>query len=299
MRLHLLGVRGSTPAAGAEFVGVGGHTSCVAVVADGDSAPSLVLDAGTGLQRLTDLLGDAAFDGTIALTHLHWDHTHGLPFCRAVDRTDAHVDVLLPEPSAGTDPSDAAALMARAMSPPHFPVGPDGLLGDWTWTAIGAGTRSLAAPSNALSDALELHAVDVDHKGGRTFGYLVTERVGSRRSSMAYLPDHLPGDRVDPDLTEALRGADVLLHDAQFTADEADVARRFGHSTVDQAIDLAVAAGVGHLVLFHHGPGRTDDDVAAIESDAVRAVDRRGADLRVTAGREGVVIDTAAATVTS
>ena len=80
MRVHLCGVRGSTPAPGSEFVRYGGHTSCLALCRDGEPAPSLILDAGTGIRTVTALLVGRAFTGTILLTHLHWDHVQGLPF---------------------------------------------------------------------------------------------------------------------------------------------------------------------------------------------------------------------------
>ena len=78
MRLRACGVRGSTPVSGAPFARVGGHTSCLALSVDSE-LPSLLLDAGTGLQTLAPLFGDAPFVGTILLTHLHWDHMQGLP----------------------------------------------------------------------------------------------------------------------------------------------------------------------------------------------------------------------------
>ena len=81
MRVTFCGVRGSTPAPGSDFVRYGGHTSCVAI-STGDAAPDLVLDAGTGLTAVTPLLGGEPFAGSILLGHLHWDHTHGLPFFR-------------------------------------------------------------------------------------------------------------------------------------------------------------------------------------------------------------------------
>ena len=102
MRLLFCGVRGSTPAPGIEFVRVGGHTSCVALAHDGEPW-SLVLDAGTGLRRLTGELDGRAFAGTILLSHLHWDHVQGLPFFAAGDRADARVRVLIPDQD-GTDP---------------------------------------------------------------------------------------------------------------------------------------------------------------------------------------------------
>ena len=88
MRLLVCGVRGSTPAPGPEFVRYGGNTSCVAVLADEDERPRVVLDAGTGLARLSRALDGAPFVGTILLGHLHWDHTHGLPFFPAGNRAD-------------------------------------------------------------------------------------------------------------------------------------------------------------------------------------------------------------------
>ena len=84
MRLHLCGTRGSTPAPGADYVRYGGHTSCVAVAHDGE-IPTLILDAGTGLREVTPLLAGRPFGGVILLSHLHWDHVHGLPFFRGGD----------------------------------------------------------------------------------------------------------------------------------------------------------------------------------------------------------------------
>ena len=96
MRLNLCGVRGSTTAPGADFLHYGGHTSCVAIAHDDAARPTLLLDAGTGLRQVTSLLGGLPFDGTILLTHLHWDHVHGLPFFTGGDRDDARVSLLLP-----------------------------------------------------------------------------------------------------------------------------------------------------------------------------------------------------------
>ena len=101
MRITLCGVRGSTPAAGIDFVRYGGHTSCVAIAHSEASRPTLILDAGTGLQTLGRLLDGAPFAGTILLSHLHWDHVLGLPFFAAGDRPEASIEVLLPEQQNG------------------------------------------------------------------------------------------------------------------------------------------------------------------------------------------------------
>ncbi|MFN2518955.1 MAG: MBL fold metallo-hydrolase [Jatrophihabitantaceae bacterium] len=225
----------------------------MAVYADDDAVPHLVLDAGTGLSALPDLLDGAAFTGTIVLSHLHWDHVQGLPFCRAVDRTEARVSLYVPVGSPGDDPE---ALLARGFSPPHFPIGPDGLLGEW---------RFLPLTEGRVDGTVTV--ARVAHKGGPAFGI----RVELDGSSLAYLPDHaVHGSTSSADLASARRlieGADVLVHDGQFLAAEVDVARAYGHATIEQVLGLADECRVGAVVLTHHAPTRTD---AALDELAVR-----------------------------
>jgi phosphoribosyl 1,2-cyclic phosphodiesterase len=261
MRVIFLGVRGSTPAPGPPFVRVGGNTSCVAVARD-HGPPPLVLDAGTGLRRLTTVLDGAPFRGTILLTHLHWDHAQGLPFFAAGDRDDAQVTLVLPDQGSAAGPAED--VLARAMSPPHFPIGPSGLRGKWAFEGIEPGEHSI--------EGFTVVAAEVPHKGGRTFGYRVSD--GAR--SFAYVPDHGPrglgpgpdglGARHEQVLALA-KGVDVLVHGGQFTQAEHERATDFGHATIDYALALAEDAGVGRLVLFHHDPGRTDDQVDALMRD--------------------------------
>lgn len=258
MKATFCGVRGSTPSPGPEFMTHGGHTSCVAVAADDGASPTLILDAGTGIRRVTHLLDGAPFCGAILLTHLHWDHTQGLPFFAAGDREDAVVRLLMPAQG------DAATVLARAMGPPHFPIGPDGLRGRWTFSGLDEGVHQIAG--------FEVLAREIPHKGGRTFGY----RVSDGRSSLAYLPDHGPvalgpGPAGYGPYHEAVRalaaGVDVLIHDAQHTAEEFPPLAGFGHSTVEYAVGLAEQVEAGCLVLFHHGPSRTDAALERIAAD--------------------------------
>jgi phosphoribosyl 1,2-cyclic phosphodiesterase len=248
VELVLLGVRGSTPAPGAAFVRYGGHTSCVAVVPAGSATPTLLMDAGTGIRRLPELLGPGPFRGSILLSHLHWDHVEGLPFCRAVDRDDARVDMYLPE----QDGVSARDLLARTMSPPSFPIEHEGLFGSWRFLPTPAGTASV--------EEFRVTAADISHKGGRTVGH----RVESGSGSFAYLPDHAPSAGMTPSARALVEGVDVLLHDAQFLETERSLADDYGHATVEETIALAEEAGVGRLVLFHHSPVRTDDQLDRI-----------------------------------
>jgi ribonuclease BN (tRNA processing enzyme) len=271
-------VRGSTPAPGAEFVRVGGHTSCVALAHD-DQPWTLLLDAGTGIRRVTAEVG-GAFRGSVLLTHLHWDHVQGIPFFAAGDRDDAHVRVYLPE-QIGADGRtlDAAEVLALAMSPPHFPIGPEGLRGDWAFAGIAAGPHRV--------EGFDVVAFDVPHKGGHTFGY----RISDGDASIAYIPDHLPAAASTPAIARACAGVDVLVHDAQFVEPERAVADLYGHATVDDALELAALAGARRLALFHHAPARSDDDVESIGRTLAAAAHERGVDVFV--AREQDVIELA------
>ena len=276
MRVTFCGVRGSTPAPGPDFVRIGGHTSCVAV-ATGGGAPRLLLDAGTGIRRVTELLAGGPFRGTILLTHLHWDHVQGLPFFTAGDRDDAEVALAMP---AQGDPIE---VLAGAMGPPHFPITPRGLQGRWSFAGLEPGRHTV--------EGCDVLAAEVPHKGGRTFGYRVT--AGGR--SLAYVPDHGPlgcGPGPDgrgarhPAVLDLAQGVDVLVHGAQFTSAEERLAADFGHATIEYAVALAEQAGAGRLVLFHHAPGRTDVQVEAI----ARAVAAASA-VPVVAAAEGLTLD--------
>jgi phosphoribosyl 1,2-cyclic phosphodiesterase len=254
VRLILLGVRGSTPAPGAEFVKYGGHTSCVAVIPEGGTVPTLVLDAGTGLRELTPRLDGGPFRGSILVSHLHWDHVQGLPFFVGGDRPDAEVDLYVPAQNART----GRDLLAAAMAPPNFPITPEGLQGHWTFTALDSGYHTIGG--------FRIRATEVKHKGGRTFGYRISDDVGS----VAYIPDHITSPGVADEVRDLVHDVDVLLHDAQFVERERELADTYGHSTIDDAIGLARECGARNLVLFHHGPARTDaalDAIAATHPD--------------------------------
>ena len=254
MRVHLCGVRGSTPAPGPDFLRYGGHTSSVAIAHDGPGGPVLVLDAGTGLRRVTPLLGGAPFAGTILLTHLHWDHVHGLPFFTGGDRDGARVTLLLP---AQPDRAGAAEVLARGMSPPHFPIGPEGLRGQWRFATI--------EPGQLKAEGFTVEAREIPHKGGRTFGY----RVSDGRSSLAYLPDHCPTEfgpgpdgwgEYHPAALYLAAGVDVLIHDAFLLPEEPALAA-FGHAAADYAVRLGQLAGARRVLLAHHKPDRTDAEL--------------------------------------
>lgn len=268
MRVVFLGVRGSVCAPGPDFVRYGGNTSCLALSTGVDAAPTLLLDAGTGIRTATGMLAGSPFRGTILVSHVHWDHVQGLPFFAAGDRAGAKVALLVPA-QGGKSGRD---LVAQMMSPPAFPITPEGLIGDWTFHALQPGVLEV--------EGFSVRAFEVAHKGGRTFGYTVRQGGGS----IGYVPDHAPELGVSTDALEALSGVDVLVHDAQFLEHERPRAVDYGHATVDDAIRLAERVGAGSLVLFHHGPHRVDDALDSIGAEATST-------MPVLVAAEGMALD--------
>lgn len=275
MRLFVCGARGSTPAPGHDFAGYGGHTSCVALSHDSEP-PRLVIDAGTGIRNVTRLLDGRPFSGTILLGHLHWDHTEGLPFFAGADREGARVEVVMP------GQGDAEHLFERFMSPPFFPIGPRGLRGRWSFRSIDEGRCDI--------EGFSVLACGVPHKGGRTMGF----RISDGHAAFTYISDHSPTSlgpgpqglgELHPAALQLADGADLLIHDAQHTAEEFPEVAHFGHCSMEYALALAEAAGVRRLLLFHHSPARTDAELDLVVASLPAS------EVRVEAAREGAVFD--------
>ena len=157
MKVRFWGVRGSIPVPGRATNRYGGNTSCVEV-RPRDAAP-IIIDAGTGIRTLGAKLHSDAFQGSILLSHLHWDHMMGIPFSRALDQHTSRVDLYLPT----QDGMSARDLLAKTMSPPAFPIEPEGLHGTWSFRPAEDGPTTI--------EGFKVTATEVAHKGGRTLGY--------------------------------------------------------------------------------------------------------------------------------
>ncbi|MDA0299585.1 MAG: MBL fold metallo-hydrolase [Actinobacteria bacterium] len=252
MNIVFHGVRGSTPCHCPEVQRYGGNTSCVSLLARGQ-AP-LVFDLGTGLRYFGGVLSNDVAEINVLVSHLHWDHIQGLPFLPQLQRSDCSVNIWAP---AQQDGRTAHETLDAAITQPMFPV---------SLAAIGANISVHdVEPSMWRIGAFEVRAVDVPHIGP-TLGY----RVSLDGRSVVYISDHQePSDssQFDPKVLELCDKADVLIHDAQFTDVDYVGREHWGHCRIDYAFSLAVSAGVATLVLFHHDPSRSDDELDAIEAE--------------------------------
>jgi phosphoribosyl 1,2-cyclic phosphodiesterase len=209
----------------------------------------LVLDAGTGIRRLGAAIGPSVRRIDVLLTHLHLDHLQGLGFFAPLRRRDVEVHIW--GPASTTLP--LAARLGRYLSPPLFPV----RLRDLECKPVlhEVPGRFEIGPF-AITSQLVCHP-------GPTVGY----RIDATEGSLAYLPDHEPalGTGAFPKSPrwtsgyDLAAGADVLIHDAQYTLSEYAERVGWGHSALPHVLAFAALVGVRRLVPFHHDPTRSDD----------------------------------------
>ena len=292
-RLKFWGVRGSIPVPGSATVGYGGNTSCIEVRADGEI---IILDAGSGMRALGIALEEEfkanPIKLTILISHTHWDHIQGLPFFLPAYNSKDSLRVLGYEGAR----AGLATILASQMETSVFPV-------------------SLRDMPSALSieelkemefsiGKVRVQARFVNHPG-----ICVGYRLFTSNGSIAYLPDNEPYEVLKVSLAgrdksgveearayavaarakliEFLRGADILIIDAQYTDDEYLEKVGWGHGSLSSVVSLALAADIRKLFLFHHDPSRNDKALDDMVECARMLVLESGKPMEVDAAREG------------
>jgi len=258
MRVTLFGTRGSVAAPGPETVRYGGNTSTVEVRGNDDTV--LVLDAGTGIRRLGVQIQPDIARVDILLTHLHMDHIQGLGFFGPLYHPG--IDVHIWGPASST--LSLGARLTRYLSPPLFPV----RLRDLPCvTCHDVPCRPFDIGPFHIKTSLVCHT-------DPTVGY----RIQTESGTAVYLPDHDPtlglrdGRWLEPEWTSGYDlavGADLLIHDTQYTDDEYEERIGWGHSTYRHAFEFAARMGVKELVPFHHDPSHDDDTLDRMVAEAV------------------------------
>ena len=280
MRIQFWGTRGSIAKAGPSTVRYGGNTSCVEFRSNAGTL--IVIDCGTGAHSLGQSPGlKPPVDGHILVSHTHWDHIQGVPFFAPlfVRGNNWHIY----GPSGLSD--SIREVLAGQMQYTYFPVTleqfaakieyHDLVEGSLTIGDVSVATRYLNHPALTLAYRLQVDG-----------------------ASMVYCCDHEPhspdlvsglGELIGHDrrYAEFIEGADLVIHDAQYTAADFPAKTGWGHSSIEYAVRICEEAGVKQLVFTHHDPMRDDAAIDVILGDVRARLAASGSALDVAAAAEG------------
>lgn len=258
-KVKFWGVRGSIACSSPDHVVYGGNTSCVEITIGEDV---IVLDAGTGFRGLgQDLKKRGIAQATLLLTHTHWDHINGFPFFAPA--FDPNFRLRIMAGHLAGKPGGIRAVLANQMENPTFPVPLTAMRGTLTFEDF------LAGDSFEAFSGVTVRTAALNHPNGAT-GY----RIEARSVSVCYVTDteHRPG-QPDENVLGLIQGADLVIYDSTYTDEEWPEKVGWGHSTWQEGVRLARAAGVKKLVIFHHDPDHTDAFMERLEDEARRTWD--------------------------
>jgi len=277
MLIRIWGARGSTSVSGAEYAEYGGDTTCLEVIAR--SGDTVIIDAGTGIRRMgNEAHRRGGTDFHILFTHGHWDHLFGFPYFKPLYNPSTRLWLYGYRGKQGA----VRSLVSKLLSPPHFPVDYENITARMEY-------QNGEGPEYHIG-TLTIRSVPISHPGGG-LGY----RLSEGDKSVVFLTDNElgyehPGRVSYDEYLEFCRGADLLIHDAEFVPDEYERVRSWGHSTYAEAVELAVRAGVKSLCLWHHNHDRYDIGVELIERESRNLAMRRGARVDCFAARQDMEI---------
>lgn len=287
LQVRFWGTRGSIPSPGAQTVRYGGNTPCVELRTE--SGWLVILDAGTGIRELGRKLMEgangSAIRGDIFLTHAHWDHIQGIPFFAPIFGRGNHFTIW------GSESLERSfdKVLRDQMSPVVFPVTFEELDATIDFRGLPEGTRTSGT-------GYDVTAFGVQHPGG-ALGYRFSA-PGGNGGALVYVSDNelaahpRYGSAADwrERMVTFVQGAAVLIHDTTYTTTEYENHKGWGHSTYAEAVELAIEASVGTLVLFHHEPRRSDDQLEQCLAECQQMVKDRGAKLSVLLAAEGLTL---------
>ncbi|MBU4074406.1 MAG: MBL fold metallo-hydrolase [Proteobacteria bacterium] len=257
MIIRCWGARGSIPVSGGEYLRYGGDTPCMEIRNGNDAV--VIIDAGTGIRRLGNrLIAESRHDYALLFTHAHWDHIMGFPFFKPIYLSKTRIAMF----GCPFAQASVREIISGIMNPPIFPVHFDEITADihyqesceetFTIGGMTIATIPLSHPNQGIGYRFE--------EAGKSFVFLTDNELGYRH----------PGGMDYEDYREFARGADLLIHDAEYLPEEYDETRAWGHSVYTDTLRLALDAGVGRLGLFHHSQDRTDRDVDEMVADCRR-----------------------------
>lgn len=245
------GVRGSIPCPGPDTAIYGGNTPCVEIRCGSNV---LIFDAGTGIRPLGNFLAaDNVRDVDLFLTHTHLDHINGFPMFNFLFDDKNHLKIWAGRREVWSSIKD---IFEKFMAPPIWPLSIENLGAEIIFSDFEIGQVFSPKPG------IIIRTVNLNHPQGAV-GY----RVDFSGKSICYVTDtEHAKDCRDQNILKLIEGADIVIYDASFTDEEYPNFVGWGHSTWQEGVRLCTDAGAQRLAVFHHLPGRSDDELAIIDS---------------------------------
>lgn len=275
MKVRFWGTRGSIAVPGKNTTIYGGNTTCLELTLQ--SGKTIIIDAGTGIRPLGEKLTAAGTDLDIHLlvTHIHWDHILGFPFFGPIYKKSSRISI----DGYPTCMKGLRYTFDNKMGDGFFPITFDDLKAEIQFLDI-LGKRPLEI------DGIRIESIPLHHPQGG-FGF----RLREGKKTLVFITDNeLRNDswegRSPDDYVRFCKGADILIHDAQYTPQEIPERRDWGHSDYESTFDLAYRAGVKRLILFHHDPSRTDPEVTAIKVLCEDFARKKKSNIKIEAAKE-------------
>ncbi|NJN17803.1 MAG: MBL fold metallo-hydrolase [Oscillochloris sp.] len=279
MQLQFWGVRGYVPTTTAEYLRYGGNTCCTAVW--GSNGEQIVLDTGTGFCQLGDKLMEGEFgrgrgELTLLITHTYWDHILGLPFPGIVHVPGNRLRIYGPDSTRGS----LEMVYDGMLSPVYSPV--------YGLAHIGA-THSFRPISTEpfMVGQITVRALPLSQ---RKHSPIWAYRIEEAGRALVYITDvRYSDDQIWKRAHEFAAGAQVLIHSAPYTREER--VQDYGHSRVEDAIELAIESQIERLFLFHHAPTRTDMDLDTLVAHYRAQLVEQDSLLQLDAAGEGLMFE--------
>jgi len=247
MRVKFYGTRGSIPVCSRDYQDFGGNTSCISISIPDKNILSII-DAGTGIRNLgKELMNDKnglPKEITIGFSHFHWDHIQGFPFFTPAYNPNVKINILMMGKGWGID--KLKKIMINQMGGAFFPIEMKEMGAHFNFLTLGS---KVVQHSSNMSVRAKLHS----HPGGA-----YSFRIERNGKVLTLVTDIEHGDTINMETVELAKGADLLIHEAQYTSEELKNRKGWGHSSYQQAIQVAKMAGVKQLVMTHHDPAHDD-----------------------------------------
>jgi len=254
VKIKFYGTRGSIPVSDPGFMEFGGHTTCLFISGIDEGASTIIMDAGTGIRNLgKDILNgviDVGENISLGFTHFHWDHIQGFPFFAPAYNPDSKIEI---STAGNREIHNLKDIFSTQMQSIYFPVQLENMGAQLTFEKYE--TNEIIGKKGAL-----VSITDVIHPGG-----CIAVRFEFKSKAIVFCTDTEHPNGIDENVVKLSMNADVLIHEAQYTDEELMSHKGWGHSSYNQAIEVAERSNAKQLIITHHDPDHDDEFLRRME----------------------------------